>query len=127
MVTVSCIREPAVRLAADWPYAIPPMTTESSEPEKTSWPIRLYLGALVFALVSLSICTPALDGREVNIGRARTQAGICLIFILRLLWAVHRKEQSKSWRVYVVCMFAAAPIWLLVEPWVFALRRAVGG
>jgi hypothetical protein len=103
------------------------MATEASEPQKTSWPIKLYLGALVFAFLSLSIFTPALDGREVNIGRARTQAGICLIFVLRLLWAVHRKEQSKAWQVYVACMFLAVPIWLLVEPWIFALRRAGGG
>jgi 4-amino-4-deoxy-L-arabinose transferase-like glycosyltransferase len=103
------------------------MTNAPSEPQKTSWPIRLYLGALVFAFLTLSLFTPSLSGRDVNVGRARTQAGICLIFVLRLLWAVHRKEQGKTWRVYVVCMLLAVPIWLLVEPYVFALRRTGGG
>ena len=103
------------------------MSAEASEHQKTSWPIRLYLGALVFGFLTLSVFTPTLTGREINIGRTRTQAGICLIFVLRLLWAVHRKEQNKTWRIYVACMFLAVPIWLLVEPWIFALRRTGGG
>lgn len=102
------------------------MTTEASESQKTSWPIKLYLGALVFAFLTLAVLTPTLSGREINAGRASTQAGICLIFVLRLLWAVHRKEQSKTWRIYVACMFLAVPIWLLVEPWLFALGRSGG-
>ena len=103
------------------------MTAEGPEPRKTSWPIRLYLGALVFAFLTLSVFTPTLSGREINLGRARAQAGICLVFALRLLWAVHRREQSKTWRVYVACMVLAVPIWLLAEPWLFALRRGGGG
>ena len=99
------------------------MDTLPAQPAKTSWPIRLYLGALVFAFLTLAVFTPTLTGREVNIGRGRTQAGICLILLLRLLWAVHRREHSKTWRVYVACMFLAVPLWLLVEPWVFALWR----
>ena len=103
------------------------MDTAPVEPAKTSWPIKLYLGALVFAFLTLAVFTPTLSRREINAGRARTQAGICLIFVLRLLWAVHRKEQSKTWRIYVACMFLAVPIWLFfVEPWVFGLRRSGG-
>jgi hypothetical protein len=99
------------------------MDTIPTHPAKTSWPIRLYLGALVFAFLTLAVFTPSLSGREVNVGRARAQAGICLILVLRLLWAVHRRERGNAWRVYVACMFLAVPIWLLVEPWVFALWR----
>ena len=102
------------------------MTTDASEPQKTSWPIRLYLGALVFACLTLAVFTPTLSGPEINAGRVRTQAGVCLVLVLRLLWAVHRGEQSRTWRVYVACMFLAVPIWLLVEPWVFALRQSGG-
>lgn len=103
------------------------MSSAAPQSEKTSWPIKLYLGAVVFALLTLVIFTSALDGPELSAGRIRTQAGICLIFVLRLLWAIDQKEQSKIWRVYVTCLFLAAPIWMVLEPCLFAIKRAYGG
>ena len=99
---------------------------DASRPAKTSWPVRLYLSAIVFAFFTLALFTTTLSGAAINAARLRTHAGILLLFVLRLLWAVHRREQSKRWRVYVWLMFLAAPLWLLVEPWLFALWRRGG-
>lgn len=98
------------------------------KPSKTSWPIKWYLAAVVFCWLSLSVFTLALDGAPINQGRTRTQAGICLIFLLRLLRAVHRNERNRKWIVYIVCMILAAPAWLFaIEPFMWWLKRRTGG
>lgn len=89
----------------------------SVESDRTTWPAKMFLAALVFAFITLSMFTAALDGAVINNARSQTQAGICLILGIRLLWAVYRKERSKIWVVYIACMFLAVPIWLLVEEW----------
>lgn len=91
--------------------------------EKTSWPIKLYLPAAFFAFVTVVLFTPTLSGGAIDDGRILAQAAICLLFVLRLLWAVHKKERNKIWLLYVVAMFAAAPIWLLAEPWLLNMLR----
>ncbi len=92
-------------------------------PQATTWPIKPYLAALLFAWITLVLFTTALDGRWINAARLRTQAGICLILLLRLLWAVHRHERNRLWIVYLTGMALAAPLWILIEPWLFALAR----
>ena len=86
------------------------------EPAETSnWPVRLYVGALLWAFLTLSVFTPALDGRENNAARMRAQVALLACAVLRLAWALHRKEKSRGWLFYVVLLFLAAPIWVLVE------------
>lgn len=85
--------------------------------------MKLYIGALLFALVSLAVFTPALDGRAMNTGRSAAQLAVCGVLGLRLAWALHRREQSKVWIPYTVGMFLAVPIWLIVEPLVLSLGR----
>ena len=85
------------------------MTTADQAPA-SNWPVNLYLGALAFAFVSLSIFTLALDGTAMNGGRTLAQVAICGVLMLRLAWALHRREQSITWIPYVVGMFLAVPI-----------------
>ena len=99
------------------------MQPHTPRPATTSWPIRLYLAAAAFAFLTLSVFTPTLSGAAINEARLRTQAGIVLFFVLRLLWAVHRKEQGRGWRVYVASLLLSVPVWLLIEPWFFAMWR----
>ena len=90
---------------------------------RTSWPIKLYLAAAFFALFTVVLFTPTLSGGAIDDARITAQAAICIVFIVRLLWAVHKREQNKIWLLYVVTMFAAAPIWLLAEPWLLNMLR----
>jgi hypothetical protein len=85
--------------------------------------VKLYIGALLFALVSLAAFTPSLDGAAMNAARGASQLAICGVLGLRLAWALHRREQSKAWILYVIGMFLAVPIWLIVEPFVLSLGR----
>ncbi len=94
-----------------------------SHVDRTSWPVKFYVAALLFAFVSLAICTSALDGQAMNAGRSLAQLAICGVLALRLAWALHCREQSKMWIAYVVGMFMAVPIWLVVEPIVLSFAR----
>lgn len=99
------------------------MTTAHSQATRTNWPVKLYIGALLFAYVSMRIFTPALDGGAMNAARGSSQLAICGVLGLRLAWALQRREQSKVWIPYVVAMLFAVPIWHLVEPLVRSLGR----
>ena len=95
--------------------------------DKTSWPVRLYIGALVWAFFTLGIFTPALDGREANKARLRAQVALLACALLRLAWAIHRKEKGRGWKFYLVLLFLAAPIWLLIEQPLWSLGRVIWG
>lgn len=99
------------------------MTPNSPHPAECSWPVRLYLGALAFAFLSLVFLTPALDGPRMNAARVSSQLAICGVMGLRLAWAMHRREQSKAWILYVAGMVFAVPIWMLVEPLIKSLGK----
>lgn len=99
------------------------MATPDAQVEQTTWPVRLYIGALLFAFVTLQVGTVSLAGEALNQGRSLCQLGICGVLGLRLAWAMHTREQSKTWILYVVGMFLAVPIWIAIEPLVFALGR----
>lgn len=95
--------------------------------DKSSWPIWLYVAALIWAYLTLSIFTLALDGREINAARARGQVALLACATLRLAWALHRREKGKGWVFYVVLLFLAAPLWILVEQPLWALGRTIWG
>lgn len=86
---------------------------------ETNWPVRLYLGALVFAFVSMLIFTTALD--TIQPARGGAQLAICGVLCFRLVCAVRWRERSKVWIPYVVGMFLAVPIWLAAEHFVFTV------
>jgi hypothetical protein len=94
---------------------------------KSSWPVRLYIVALVFAFLTLGVFTPALDGRASNVARNRAQVALLACATLRLAWALHTREKGKGWVFYVVLLFLAAPIWLLIEEPLWSLGRAIWG
>jgi hypothetical protein len=99
----------------------PRMSTVDSNVARTNWPVKLYIATLLFAFVSLAIFTPTLSGRAINEARFTAQLAICAVLGLRLVWALHRREQSKAWIPYIVAMFLAVPIWLTIEPLVRSL------
>jgi uncharacterized membrane protein HdeD (DUF308 family) len=99
----------------------------AKDADKSSWPAGLYVGALVWAFLTLSVFTPSLDGQENNAARMRAQVALLACATLRLAWALHRKEKGKGWKFYVVLLALAAPIWLLVEQPLWSLGRALWG
>lgn len=58
-----------------------------------------------------------------NAARVSAQLAICGVLELRLAWAMHHREQSKAWILYVAGMFFAVPIWMLVEPFIKSLGK----
>jgi hypothetical protein len=81
----------------------------------TSWPITIYLIALLFALLSMLAVTPTLGGSGVNRARALAQLTCCGVLALRLGYAIYLGERSRTWIGYIVAMFFAAPIWIALE------------
>ncbi len=96
------------------------MVEDTVDVIRRSWPVRVYLGSLAFAWLSMALLTPSLGGAEVNAARAAAQLAVCSVFVLRLGWAVKINEQSQTWRAYVVVMWMATPIWLAGE-WLLRL------
>jgi hypothetical protein len=95
--------------------------------DRSNWPIRLYIGALVWAFITLSIFTPSLDGYETNRARMRGQIALLACALLRLAWSLHRKEKSRGWVFYVTLLFLAAPLWLVLEQPLWSLGRTLWG
>lgn len=92
---------------------------------QTSWPAKLYFGAMAFALITLVVFTPALD--PYNGFRLAAQVASLGMFALRYAIARRRQERSRVWVVYVVCMFAAAPIWIFaLEPFAWWVASVIG-
>jgi hypothetical protein len=95
--------------------------------DNSNWPVRLYVGALIWAFLTLSILTPSLDGQENNAARMRAQVALLACAVLRLAWALHRNEKSRGWVFYVILLALAAPIWMLVEQPLWSLGRMLWG
>lgn len=79
-----------------------------------------YLVAVGFVFISMLFLTVTLSGAAVNAARGSAQLAVCLVLLLRLLYAVKCGEQSKTWVYYIAGMIVAAPIWILIEPIIFA-------
>ena len=94
---------------------------------KSTWPIGLYLGAVVWAFLTLIVFTAALDGPETNAARSRAQIALIACALIRLAWALHKKDGSRGWIFYVVLLFLAAPTWMLIEQPLWSLGRALWG
>ena len=77
------------------------------------------LFAIGFGLVTCLIFTQALDGRWMNEARFQSQLAIAGVLLLRLGWAVLRKEQGNRWVLYAAVCVAAVPLWIVAEGVVF--------
>jgi hypothetical protein len=93
--------------------------TAKTATAKSSWPVRLMLFAIGFGLVTCLIFTPALDGRLLNNARFQAQLAITGVLLLRLGWAVLRKEQGQRWVLYAAVCVAAVPLWIVAERLVY--------
>jgi hypothetical protein len=97
----------------------PAVLNYATVPDPPGWPIIIYLGALVWAFVTLAFFThswvapPWLAKYEAR--QSRIQLIVLACAAIRLAWAVHRKDNSKGWVLYVVLLTLAAPFWLLLE------------
>ena len=109
------------------PESKPAVLVYGTVADKSGWPVGIYIGALVWAFLTLSVFTPALDGRENNAARGRGQVTLLACALLRLAWALHRREKNRGWIFYVILLFLAAPIWILVEEPLWAVGRALWG
>jgi hypothetical protein len=94
---------------------------------KSSWPTGLYVGAVIWAFLTLSMFTASLDGPERNAARGRGQTALLACALLRLAWALHRKEKSRGWMFYVILLFLAAPLWMLIEHPLWLLGERLWG
>lgn len=88
----------------------------------TSWPVALYIVAMIFAWLTLTVFTQAVDG-ALSGGRMLAQLCIMVVLGLRLAYAMRVKERSRTWIIYVAGMFLALPIWLIAEPLVLAIKH----
>jgi hypothetical protein len=91
----------------------------ATAPEPPGWPIGVYLGALVWALITLALFTYRLPKRPWDAWINHLYLCLQLIALscaaIRLAWAVYRKDKSKGWVLYVVILTLAAPFWRLLE------------
>jgi predicted permease len=97
------------------------MATSNSTQPKTNWPVMAYIGALLFAFITLFLFTHSLGGAALNIGRSFAQLAICGVLGLRLARAMHRNEHNKIWIAYIVAMIFAVPLWCMAESLVLSL------
>jgi hypothetical protein len=88
------------------PTKNPPVLEYGKEAEKSSWPALLYLGAVVWAFLTMIVFTASLDGRENNLARVRAQIALSICAILRLGWALYKKEKGLGWVSYITLFFS---------------------
>jgi hypothetical protein len=83
------------------------------------WPVGMYVGALVWAFVTLHVSSHELAKNQQAVSRntLRTTSLVVLLAVaaLRLAWSVVRKESGKGWVFYVLPLLLAAPLWFFTE------------
>src|SRR4051794_26738731 len=97
----------------------PAVLNYATVPDPPGWPIIIYLGALVWAFVTLRLFTQPWvqppSYAKLNGFRFRVQLSALTCAAIRLAWAAYRKDRSRAWVLYVVLLTLAAPFWLLLE------------
>ena len=95
---------------------------------KSSWPVGLYLFALIWAFVTMRIDTAFTTAyRSEAIAELRTQLPLLACAAARLAWARWRREQGRGWVFYVVLLFAAPVLWAVLSPPLGQLGRMLWG
>ena len=83
------------------------------------WPVGIYVGALVWAFVTLHLSSHELAKNQQavdrNTLRTMTQAVLLSLAGIRLALSVFRKEKGKGWVFYAVLLLLVAPLWFLAE------------
>jgi hypothetical protein len=91
----------------------------ATAPDAAGWPIGVYVGALLWAFITLRLFTWRLAKRpsdaELNYFGLRVQLAFLTLAAIRLAWAVIRKDRSRGWVLYVILLALATPLWLLLE------------
>jgi hypothetical protein len=96
----------------------------AAAPDPPGWPIGIYLAALAWAYITLSLVTQSRVAppwqKRLERFQLRVQLVVLTCAAIRLAWAVYRKDKSRGWILYVVLLALAAPFWMLMEfigPW----------
>jgi hypothetical protein len=92
----------------------------------STWPVRLYVAALLWAFVTVYVIAPPPYSDE-RWPRLRTQLALLGCAAARLVWAQRKREQGRGWVFYVAVLFLAMPIWLLIAPPLSTIGRRVWG
>jgi hypothetical protein len=111
----------------DSPHNHPAVLHYAAAPDLPGWPIDIYLGALVWAFITLSLVTQSWVAPPWLHRLQRLQLRVQLVVLtcaaIRLAWAVYRKDKSRGWILYVVLLALAAPFWLLMKHIGYSLGR----
>ena len=94
-----------------------PLEYRTEPMPKSSWPVAIYISALVWALLSLRLNTALSSVYNEGSGAAlRTQMALLLGAAGRLGWARTRREQGRGWIFYVALLAVAPLLWPLIAP-----------
>ena len=85
--------------------------------ERTNWPILTMLIVIIAFWALTAALTVALDGR--NTERGLAQGALFAVPLSRVLVAILRREQSRTWIAYLAAAVLILPLWVLVLESVF--------
>jgi hypothetical protein len=93
--------------------------TSSTDAGKTSWPFRVMTGTLLLSVFASAFVLPPPEGLEMV--RDILYAAFVFVFLMRWRLAVVRREQNRSWSLYLILILLAPLIVFLSEPVLKAL------
>jgi hypothetical protein len=105
-----------------------PLAYSQQRPAKSSWPVGLYVFALLWAFVTMRFHSAATTAyRDENLAQLRTQIPLLACAALRLVWARRTRERGKGWVFYIVLLFFAPVLWAFLSPLLTRLGRMLWG
>jgi hypothetical protein len=105
-----------------------PLTYSRQSLPKSSWPVGLYVFALLWAFVTMRIYSAVTTSyREENMAQLRTQVPLLVCAAIRLIWARCRRETGNGWMFYIVLLFLAPILWAALSPVLARLGRMLWG
>src|SRR5690349_17613586 len=105
-----------------------PLAYSQQTGPKSSWPIGLYVFALLWAFVTMRFYTATTTAYgEENVAQLRAQLPLLACAAVRLAWARSRREQGKGWVFYVVLLLLAPVLWAVFSPALGRLGRTLWG
>jgi len=105
-----------------------PLDYSQQTPAKSTWPVGLYVFALLWALVTMRFYSAVTTAyREENDAQLRTQVPLLVCAAIRLIWARCRREKGKGWLFYVVLLLLSPILWAVVSPAIARLGRILWG
>jgi hypothetical protein len=105
-----------------------PLSYSRHEAEESSWPVGIYLGALLWAFITMRWYTAVTTGyRDESLAQFRTQVALLGCALLRLVWARLRRERGIRWAFYIALLVLSPILWAFVSPALGRLGRSLWG